>query len=283
MGSAILGSVAEAVEALTRPPARPVDLTLPPSIENEDPTQLIERARKELKFEGVREYNVAVVSASSAGKASFINAFRMIEDSHQDAATVESSNEMRRYPHPILQGVVLWSLPTAGVPGHPALTYFTEKKVYAFDCVFVVSAERFERVDFEVAKAAVKFNAIVRAKADGAARVSRRQLAFVRAKADEAVKRVAEREKVALEEACKRVRGAVEGSFREGLRLANLADIQIPLFLVSTKGTHGMDHGEDEHQDDEEILHLDDILAYKYVSDSLLTRARRSISMRPRR
>lgn len=206
----------------------------------------------------------------------------MLGDSHPDAAPlqeVESTTKINAYKHPQVPHAVLWELPGAGVPDHPALTYFTDKKLYAFDCIFILSADRFQRVDFEVAKAAVQF---------------KKRVVFVRTKADLAVRRITETDKLPVVEASRKLRETVEASFREGLRLAGMADKwqQLTLFVVSSKrftdyhaytsdqlstttrqGVHPI-----EEEEEDEQHKMDEDQVYNYMVNSIRTRVRKTMS-----
>eukprot|EP00249_Psilotum_nudum_P023311 c28825_g1_i1 orf=217-1113(+) len=271
----ILRFVVHVIEFLTKPPTRPLDFTQPARIEQESPEALIERARIELGINSVNDYNFAVVGASGVGKSSFVNGIRLLSDSDPDAAPVgetETTMEIKKFPHPLLKHVVLWDFPGAGTPGRPSNTYFSDMKLYAFDCILILSSDRFLKVDFDVAKSALAYKT---------------RCAFVRTKADLGVKSIAEREGITGLNAGNKLRETVEGSFTEGLNLAGLSSTsnQLPLFLVSNKAFTDLNAYTVMHETTEELDlsldRLDEDKIYGFIADSVRTRTLRTISLKP--
>ena len=159
------------------------------------------------------------------------------------AASVGVTNkEPRAYRASLLaELLVFWELPGAGI-GHPALTYYYDKKLYAFDLILIVS-DRFHKVDFEIARAALGYKT--------------QRFLFVKTKADITLKRILQRRiydddhEISTNEtiktdatmdgvqhvlqAIKTLREDVNASFQEGLRLSGVSSSNgFTLFIVSS-------------------------------------------------
>eukprot|EP00250_Pteridium_aquilinum_P008167 c17728_g1_i1 orf=3-833(-) len=253
----LIGAIASMMEKATKPPPPPVDRTLPnpiPSYDNID--ELIRQAKEFYKMEKPTDFHVAVVGAKGAGKSSLINGLCNMRDGQPGAAGGESNGEAKPYRRFMLEAVVFWEMPGAGV-GHPSATYFADKKLYAFDLLILVS-DRFQRVDFEVAKSASRLN---------------RRFIFVRTKSDLALRRIVERETakgvdIQINHAVQMMETEVQASFREGLRLAGLADkwnsmtlymvsakryVDVPYIYNVTQGSQHHDEDNDEDDDEEDV------------------------------
>uniref|UniRef100_A0A672HZ49 IRG-type G domain-containing protein n=1 Tax=Salarias fasciatus TaxID=181472 RepID=A0A672HZ49_SALFA len=97
---------------------------------------------------------IAVTGECGSGKSTFINAFRGINDSDEGAAptgVVETTTEVKAYPHPNLPNVTLWDLPGVGTPNFPADGYLKKVGFEKFDFFVIISAARFKENDVRLA------------------------------------------------------------------------------------------------------------------------------------
>jgi len=119
----------------------------------------------------------------SSGKSTFINCIRNIQDVEDRGTfvherigpaligineTTQKANEYRwrdnQFPH-----LSLWDLPGGNTQTHPAETYAEDNALYAFDCLLLLKAGRFTRLDALIYRAALKYKipiAIVLTKVD---------------------------------------------------------------------------------------------------------------------
>lgn len=215
------------------------------------------------------DFHVAIIGGQGVGKSSLINALCNLRDDLPGAAPVGQSNsEPKAYRNPMLEALVLWEMPGAGV-GHPSLTFFVDKKLYAFDLLVLVS-DRFHRVDFDVARCASRLG---------------RRLIFVRNKADVAVHDILLRREPKIEhvnQAFKILREEVEASLREGLRVCGLSEKwnSLTLFIVSAKRymngpyVYSITMKEEDDDDDDENGHkLDEDRLIFYLTTLIRSRA----------
>uniref|UniRef100_UPI00398F827D interferon-inducible GTPase 5-like n=1 Tax=Pristiophorus japonicus TaxID=55135 RepID=UPI00398F827D len=101
------------------------------------------------------ELNIAVTGESGAGKSTFINAMRELQDGDEGAAksgTTETTMEPTRYPHPTLPNVYFWDLPGIGTKQFPANKYLREIKFKKYDFFIIISDCRFRENDAKLAK-----------------------------------------------------------------------------------------------------------------------------------
>ncbi|KAI5082001.1 hypothetical protein GOP47_0001744 [Adiantum capillus-veneris] len=277
----LLGAIGSMVEKATRPPPPPIDRTLPqPPITRDNLDENIKTARTFYNMDRTSDFHVAVVGAKGVGKSSLINGLCNRRDDEEGAAPVgRSNNEPKAYRSAMTDALVLWEMPGAGV-GHPSLTYFVDKKLYAFNLILLVS-DRFHRVDFEVARYASHLG---------------RRLIFVRTKADIAVHQILEHEESSesdgsskhhVKEAFETLRREVEASFREGLRLCGLSDKwgSLQHFLVSAR-TYLDGPSVYASTTDDDYEDYEDEGQHKLDEDSLLARlnqlTRQSVTRRMR-
>ncbi|XP_029973304.1 interferon-inducible GTPase 5-like [Salarias fasciatus] len=138
--------------------------------------------------------NIAITGESGSGKSTFINAFRDVNDSDEDAAptgVVETTTEVKAYPHPNLPNVTLWDLPGVGTPNFPADEYLEKVGFERFDFFIIISAARFKENDvklaLEIKRMGKKFY-FLRSKVDFDLANERRKKKFDRQKTLKAIK-----------------------------------------------------------------------------------------------
>ena len=113
----------------------------------------VERKLNEWKTIAV---NIAVVGQSGAGKSSFINTLRGLENAKDPmfAAVDEKECTMKKksYPFPDSPLITLWDLPGAGTKEFPAEKYAKEMKFWTYDAFIILSSERFTAIDKAIAE-----------------------------------------------------------------------------------------------------------------------------------
>ncbi|XP_042561958.1 interferon-inducible GTPase 5-like, partial [Clupea harengus] len=105
--------------------------------------------------------NIAVTGETGAGKSSFVNAIRGLQDPDEGAAptgVTETTMEPTMYPHPTMPNVNLWDLPGVGSSKFKAETYMKDVKYNNYDFFIIVSASRFKYNDMMLAKEVEKNN-----------------------------------------------------------------------------------------------------------------------------
>ncbi|XP_041962011.1 involucrin-like isoform X2 [Alosa sapidissima] len=99
--------------------------------------------------------NIAVTGMTGAGKSTFINAIRGIDNDDKDAAptgVTETSMVVCPYPHPSMPNVNLWDLPGTGSPKFKAKKYLKDVKFEMYDFFIIISSERFKENDMMLAR-----------------------------------------------------------------------------------------------------------------------------------
>ncbi|XP_062394951.1 uncharacterized protein LOC134082920 [Sardina pilchardus] len=99
--------------------------------------------------------NIAVTGMTGAGKSTFINAIRGIDNDDKDAAptgVTETSMVACPYPHPSMPNVSLWDLPGTGSPKFKAKKYLKAVKFERYDFFIIISSERFKENDMMLAR-----------------------------------------------------------------------------------------------------------------------------------
>ena len=96
--------------------------------------------------------NVAVIGNSGVGKSSFINAIRGLsaEDVELGAApvgVVQTTTEIRSYPHPDNPMFMFWDLPGVGTDHFPRESYLSKIEVDSYDFFLLMTADRFTEND----------------------------------------------------------------------------------------------------------------------------------------
>ncbi|KAL3063450.1 hypothetical protein OYC64_003089 [Pagothenia borchgrevinki] len=100
--------------------------------------------------------NIAITGESGSGKSTFVNAFRGLDKKDKsDAAAptgcVETTMEVKSYPHPNFPNVTLWDLPGIGTINFPAAKYLKHVSFERFDFFIIISAVRFRENDVKLA------------------------------------------------------------------------------------------------------------------------------------
>ncbi|XP_010787161.1 interferon-inducible GTPase 1-like [Notothenia coriiceps] len=101
--------------------------------------------------------NIAITGETGSGKSTFVNAFRGLDKKDQSAAaaptgSVETTKEVKPYPHPNFPNVTLWDLPGIGTTNFPAAKYLEHVGFERFDFFIIISADRFRENDVKLAK-----------------------------------------------------------------------------------------------------------------------------------
>ncbi|CAO0789213.1 unnamed protein product [Mucor circinelloides] len=123
------------------------------SIEVSEETKLM--VRKAIGLDCDNFYNIAVVGAAGTGKSSLVNGILGYPDTDRYAAAINEAgkkiNEPRGYRHPDLRRMILWDMPGAGTTLHNSATYFEDNYLKAFDSLIIVTAERLQSIDLDIA------------------------------------------------------------------------------------------------------------------------------------
>ncbi|KAM9340820.1 interferon-inducible GTPase 5-like [Symphorus nematophorus] len=124
--------------------------------------------------------NIAITGESGSGKSTFVNAFRGIGDMDEGASPtgcLETTMEVKDYPHPNYPNVILWDLPGIGTTNFPADKYLQHVGFEGFDFFIIISDTRFTENDvklaLEIQKMGKKFY-FVRSKIDNDLRAEER-------------------------------------------------------------------------------------------------------------
>ncbi|XP_065803827.1 interferon-inducible GTPase 5-like [Labrus bergylta] len=99
--------------------------------------------------------NIAVTGECGVGKSTFVNAIRGIDNKDEKAAPtgcVETTMEVKPYPHPNYPNLIFWDLPGIGNAGYPAANYLKTDEFKKFDFFIIISADRFKENDVKLAK-----------------------------------------------------------------------------------------------------------------------------------
>ncbi|KAK9394483.1 Interferon-inducible GTPase 5-like [Crotalus adamanteus] len=99
--------------------------------------------------------NIAVVGKAGAGKSSFINAFRGINDDDEEAAevgTVEEKTVPKAHPHPSLPNTTIWELPEIRMCNSKAAEYLKKVQFERYDVFVLIVTDRFTENDAFLAK-----------------------------------------------------------------------------------------------------------------------------------
>ena len=99
--------------------------------------------------------HIAVVGQSGAGKSSFINTIRGLEDDEDPlfakVGVVETTMEKKSYPFPDNKLITLWDLPGSGTSNFKAAEYAEKMEFLTYDAFVILSSERFTDIDKMIA------------------------------------------------------------------------------------------------------------------------------------
>ncbi|XP_043953840.1 interferon-inducible GTPase 1-like [Gambusia affinis] len=113
------------------------------------------KLREYLEIKNNVPLNIAITGEASSGKSFFLKAFREVEDNSEDVAptgVVETTLEVKEYPHPNYPSVIFSDLPGIGSTRFPAKQYLNQVGLKKFDIFIIVSADRFREKDVKLAK-----------------------------------------------------------------------------------------------------------------------------------
>jgi len=126
-------------DVLNKPPDHDGMSNAPKVGQNRD--RLIKEAHQQMGMDAVSYYNFIFCGPTKVGKSTLINAIRGVKPNDKDAAQVGSSEVTRDvgcYEYFGLPRVKLCDAQGAGTRSHPAATYFMDKNLYAFGCMFLL-------------------------------------------------------------------------------------------------------------------------------------------------
>lgn len=185
--SAVTSLVSIFVRVFAEPPKAPAPFVPPDAAE--DKAELIRRAREKYGIDATGKYNFAIAGASGTGKSTFINLLRGLRPEDPGWAEVgerECTSEIKAYPVPGYEHVVLWDIPGGDTDTRPAPTYFRDHSLYAFDAILVFYHNRVYASCTNIAQGCQDW---------------RTQMAFVRNKADADISGVCRRTRCGPEDA----------------------------------------------------------------------------------
>ncbi|KAI4871212.1 hypothetical protein NFI96_003477 [Prochilodus magdalenae] len=118
-----------------------------------------EEASKKLKeqidnLENV-SLNVAITGMTGAGKSTFINALRGLNDEEEESSptgVTETTMVPTMFPHPSMPNVKIWDLPGIGTPKFKAKQYLKDVKFDTYDFFIILSSDRFKENDMMLAE-----------------------------------------------------------------------------------------------------------------------------------
>ncbi|XP_065822708.1 interferon-inducible GTPase 5-like [Labrus bergylta] len=132
-----------------------IDRKIKEALEKNDQDLARAKIQKYLDKEQNVPLNIAVTGESGSGKSSFVNAIRGIDNKDEKAAPtgcVETTMEVKPYPHPNYPNVTFWDLPGIGTNNYPAAEYLKKVEFKKFDFFIIISADRFKENDLKLAK-----------------------------------------------------------------------------------------------------------------------------------
>lgn len=128
--------------------------------------------------------NVAITGMTGAGKSTFINALRGLNDDEEESSptgVIETTMVPTMFPHPRMPNVKIWDLPGIGSPKFKAKQYLKDVKFDKFDFFIILSADRFKENDLMLAREIKKKKKLfyfVRSKVDNDIRCEQKKKAF---------------------------------------------------------------------------------------------------------
>ncbi|MEQ2252778.1 hypothetical protein ILYODFUR_025382, partial [Ilyodon furcidens] len=118
-----------------------------------NPAAAVSKIREYLEQIDHIRLNVAITGEPGTGKSTFVNAFRGIDNNHEEAAPTGCKNTTNptSYHHPDYPNVILWDLPGIGSTVWPADKYVERVELEKFDFFIIISANRFRENDVKLA------------------------------------------------------------------------------------------------------------------------------------
>ncbi|XP_068194934.1 interferon-inducible GTPase 5-like [Antennarius striatus] len=125
------------------------------ALQNNNQAAAIAKVKECLEKAKNTPLNIAITGESGSGKSSFVNGFRGIDDSDDNAAPtgcVETTTQVTQYPHPSYPNVTLWDLPGVGTMKFQASQYLQYVGFQKYDFFIIISETRFRENDVMLAK-----------------------------------------------------------------------------------------------------------------------------------
>ncbi|XP_056915176.1 interferon-inducible GTPase 5-like isoform X1 [Takifugu flavidus] len=125
------------------------------ALQNNNQALAVDKIKKLLERAANTPLNIGITGESGSGKSSFVNAFRGVDHRDDQAAptgVVETTTEVRAYPHPSYPNVTLWDLPGIGTTRFPADQYLKHVRFERFDFFIIISDTRFRENDVKLAQ-----------------------------------------------------------------------------------------------------------------------------------
>ncbi|XP_030575267.1 interferon-inducible GTPase 5-like [Archocentrus centrarchus] len=150
------------------------------ALENNDQAAAAAKIQQYLEKQDKIPLNIGITGESGAGKSTFINAFRGVDNRDEQAAptgTVETTMQITKYPHPNYPNVFFWDLPGIGTTNFPADEYLKRVEFEKFDFFIIISDTRFREHDVKLAQEIQKMEKkfyFVRSKIDNDVRAEER-------------------------------------------------------------------------------------------------------------
>ena len=101
------------------------------------------------------QLHIAVIGQAGVGKSSFINAIRNLtaeDDGAADVDVVETTGEIKEYPHPSYPNLSFWDVPGNGTERWTQETYLKDIEFEKYDFYLVLTATRFMVLDIWLAQ-----------------------------------------------------------------------------------------------------------------------------------
>ncbi|KAL2078371.1 hypothetical protein ACEWY4_026056 [Coilia grayii] len=113
------------------------------------------KAKLELQELNNVTLNIAVTGVTGAGKSSFVNALRGVQDYEEGAAPTgveETTMTPIMYRHPTMPNVNIWDLPGIGTENFKASEYIKNVNLNTYDFFFILTSTRLHEHDIMLAK-----------------------------------------------------------------------------------------------------------------------------------
>ncbi|XP_015263605.1 PREDICTED: interferon-inducible GTPase 5-like [Gekko japonicus] len=160
-----------------------------------DLPDVTKQSQEELNLLKYSTLDIAITGVTGAGKSSFVNALRGIQDGEEGAAetgVTETTMEKQGYPHCMFPNVTIWDLPGIGTTTFKAKEYLKKVYIEYYDCFIILSSERFTENDVLLAHEIHKMGKklyYVRSKVDVSIDAERRKPKFSEEKTLEKIRK----------------------------------------------------------------------------------------------